>query len=146
MGTQNLSVVLAVFHTCTVVVVAPLCEVMKIHCTGCLKWVWFVVCNYIVKQFRKVTQMSKWDMWEKICHCFPNSEECPCSFHVLSPASSTCDRCFLQKHSLCMSGQNPQWVHMSSVSLCSLTVARCVTTSQWLWAGSQNLPYIRNST
>ena len=39
MGTWMLFVVLAVFHNCTVVVVAPLCEVTKIHCTGCIKWV-----------------------------------------------------------------------------------------------------------
>ena len=147
MGTQTLFVLLAVFHNCTVVAVAPLCEVTKIHCTGCIKWVWFVVCNYTsVKRFRKVTQMSKLDMWEKICHCFPNKEECPCPFHVLCLASSTCARCCLQKQSLCMSGQNPQWAHMSSVSLCSCTVACCVTRSQWLWVGSQNPPCIWNST
>ena len=29
MGTRNLLVVLAVFHKCTVVVAAPLCEVIK---------------------------------------------------------------------------------------------------------------------
>ena len=99
-------VALAVFHDCTVVVVvAPLCEVPKRHCTGCIEWVWFVVCNYTsVKQFRKVMQMPRRDMWEKMCHCFCNNEECPCSFHVLGPASSTCARCSLQKQSLCTSG------------------------------------------
>ena len=34
MGTQNLFVGLAVFHNCTVVVVAPLCEGTKSHCPG----------------------------------------------------------------------------------------------------------------
>ena len=52
MGTRNVSVVLAVFHNCTVVVVALLCEVTKSHCTGCIEWVQFVVCNFTsVKQF-----------------------------------------------------------------------------------------------
>ena len=148
MGTQTLFVALAVFHDCTVVVVvAPLCEVPKRHCTGCIEWVWFVVCNYTsVKQFRKVMQMPRRDMWEKMCHCFCNNEECPCSFHVLGPASSTCARCSLQRQSLCTSGQNPQWAHTTSVSLCLGTGAHCVTTSQWLWTGSQDPPCIWNST
>ena len=60
MGTRNLLVVLAVFHKCTVEVVAPLCEVTKGHCSGCIEWMRFVVCNYTSeKQFRKVMQMSK---------------------------------------------------------------------------------------
>ena len=60
MGTRNLLVVLAVFHNCTVVVAAPLCEVTKGHCSGCIEWMRFVVCNYTSeKQFRKVMQMSK---------------------------------------------------------------------------------------
>ena len=112
MGTRNLLVVLEVFHNCTVEVPAPLCEVTKGHCSGRIEWMRFVVCNYSsVKQFRKVMQMSKWDMWEKICHCFCNNEECPCAFHVLGPASSTCARCSLQRQSLCTSGRNTQWTH-----------------------------------
>ena len=34
LGTRNLFVGLAVFHNCTVVVVAPLCEGTKSHCPG----------------------------------------------------------------------------------------------------------------
>ena len=61
--------------------------------------------------------MCRWDMWEKMCHCFCNSGERPCSFHVLGPASSTCARCSLQRQSPCMSGQTPS-EHTHLVCLC----------------------------
>ena len=80
-------------------------------------------------------QMSKSDMWEKICHCFCNNEECPAPStfwvwltpHVLDAPS---------RDSRCARQDGIPSDHMSSVSLCLRTGAHCVTTSQWLWTGS----------
>ena len=46
------------------------------------------------------------------------------------------------RDSCCASQDGIPSEHTSGVSLCSCTGARYVTTSQWIWTGSQNLPCI----